>query len=250
MGATEAQLTEASVPYEVGVSRYRELARGQICGDSYGMLKLLVSPMDRKLLGVHLFGTGATEIVHIGQAVMGCGGTVDYLWRRSSTTRPWRKPTKWRRWTSPTSCGSWSACATERRLAVRTATGRRRQLPRRPKRRYGRPSTVHNRDRNWAAAARPGGPRPGTTGWGPPVGDHRLGSLPQHPPGPTGVRKGINDNSPRSLPPDLLSWPNARSTGVGEGGLEPPRPCGHRNLNPPRLPNSATRPSGLPRVHE
>jgi NAD(P) transhydrogenase len=43
------------------------------------MLKLLVSPIDRKILGVHLFGTGATEIVHIGQAVMGCGGTVDYL---------------------------------------------------------------------------------------------------------------------------------------------------------------------------
>ena len=43
------------------------------------MLKLLVSPVDRQLLGVHLFGTGATEIVHIGQAVMGCGGTVDYL---------------------------------------------------------------------------------------------------------------------------------------------------------------------------
>ena len=79
VGQTEAQLTESSVPYEVGISRYRELARGQICGDSYGMLKLLVSPLDRKLLGAHLFGTGATEIVHIGQAVMGCGGTVDYL---------------------------------------------------------------------------------------------------------------------------------------------------------------------------
>jgi NAD(P) transhydrogenase len=79
VGSTEAELTGASVPYEVGVSRYRELARGQICGDSFGMLKLLVSPSDRKVLGVHLFGTGATEIVHIGQAVMGCGGTVDYL---------------------------------------------------------------------------------------------------------------------------------------------------------------------------
>jgi NAD(P) transhydrogenase len=79
VGQTEAQLTDSSVPYEVGISRYRELARGQICGDSYGMLKLLVSPTDRKVLGVHLFGTGATEIVHIGQAVMGCGGTVDYL---------------------------------------------------------------------------------------------------------------------------------------------------------------------------
>src|SRR5690606_42071966 len=56
-----------------------ELARGQIIGDSYGMLKLLVSPEDRRLLGVHVFGTGATELVHIGQTVMGCGGTVDYL---------------------------------------------------------------------------------------------------------------------------------------------------------------------------
>jgi len=79
VGQTEAELTDKSIPYEVGVSRYRELARGQIAGDSYGMLKLLVSLEDRKLLGVHLFGTGATEGVHIGQAVMGCGGTVDYL---------------------------------------------------------------------------------------------------------------------------------------------------------------------------
>lgn len=69
----------AKVPFEVGVSRYRELARGQIIGDSYGMLKLLVSPDDRRLLGVHVFGTGATELVHIGQTVMGCGGTIDYL---------------------------------------------------------------------------------------------------------------------------------------------------------------------------
>jgi NAD(P) transhydrogenase len=79
VGRTEDQLTEACVPFEVGVSRYRELARGQIVGDSYGVLKLLVSPADGKLLGVHVFGTGATELVHIGQAVMGCGGTVDYL---------------------------------------------------------------------------------------------------------------------------------------------------------------------------
>jgi len=79
VGRTEDQLTEACVPFEVGVSRYRELARGQIVGDSYGVLKLLVSPEDRTLLGVHVFGTGATELIHIGQAVMGCGGTVDYL---------------------------------------------------------------------------------------------------------------------------------------------------------------------------
>ena len=79
VGATESQLTEKAIPYEFGVSRYRELARGQIAGDSYGMLKLLVSTEDRKLLGVHIFGSSATELVHIGQAVMGCGGTVDYL---------------------------------------------------------------------------------------------------------------------------------------------------------------------------
>jgi NAD(P) transhydrogenase len=79
VGRTEDELTDACVPFEVGVSRYRELARGQIVGDSYGVLKLLVSPEDRKLLGVHVFGTGATELIHIGQAVMGCGGTVDYL---------------------------------------------------------------------------------------------------------------------------------------------------------------------------
>ncbi|WP_285650080.1 Si-specific NAD(P)(+) transhydrogenase [Actinomycetospora sp. NBRC 106375] len=78
-GATEAELTEKSVPYEVGISRYRELARGQIVGDNYGMLKLLVSPETHALLGVHVFGTSATELVHIGQAIMGCGGTVDYL---------------------------------------------------------------------------------------------------------------------------------------------------------------------------
>jgi len=79
VGRTEDDLTRLRIPFEVGISRYRELARGQIIGDSYGMLKLLVSPEDRRLLGVHVFGTGATELIHIGQAVMGCGGTVDYL---------------------------------------------------------------------------------------------------------------------------------------------------------------------------
>jgi NAD(P) transhydrogenase len=79
VGRTEDQLTEECVPFEVGVARYRELARGQIIGDAHGMLKLLVSPVDRRLLGVHCFGSGATELIHIGQSVMGCGGTVDYL---------------------------------------------------------------------------------------------------------------------------------------------------------------------------
>jgi NAD(P) transhydrogenase len=79
VGKTEPELTEAMIPYEVGISHYRELARGQILGESHGLVKLLVSPVDRTLLGVHAFGAGATEVVHIGQAVMGLGGTIDYL---------------------------------------------------------------------------------------------------------------------------------------------------------------------------
>jgi NAD(P) transhydrogenase len=79
VGRTEEELTTGTVPFEVGVSRYRELARGAILGDSYGMLKILVHAESRELLGVHVFGTNATELVHIGQTVMGCGGTVDYL---------------------------------------------------------------------------------------------------------------------------------------------------------------------------
>src|SRR6201995_1842899 len=79
VGATEVELTKDSIAYEVGVSRYRELARGQIAGASYGMLKLLASTDDLTILGVHIFGTAATELVHIGQAVMGCGGTIEYL---------------------------------------------------------------------------------------------------------------------------------------------------------------------------
>ena len=79
VGRTEEELTASAVPYELGIARYRELARGQILGDSHGLLKLLVSSEDRQLLGVHVFGSGATEIVHIGQSVMGTGGTVDYL---------------------------------------------------------------------------------------------------------------------------------------------------------------------------
>jgi NAD(P) transhydrogenase len=78
-GKTEEELTEAAIPYEIGISRWRELARGQILGDHHGLLKLLVSAEDHTLLGVHVFGTGATEVVHIGQAIMDFGGTVDYL---------------------------------------------------------------------------------------------------------------------------------------------------------------------------
>jgi NAD(P) transhydrogenase len=79
VGKTEDQLTDEMVPFEVGIARYRELARGTMLGDSYGMLKLLVHADTRAILGVHVFGSSATELVHIGQTVMGCGGTIDYL---------------------------------------------------------------------------------------------------------------------------------------------------------------------------
>jgi NAD(P) transhydrogenase len=79
VGRTERELTEAAVPYEDGIAHYRELARGQILGENHGLVKLLVAPGDGKLLGVHAFGTGATEVVHIGQAVMGLGGTIEFL---------------------------------------------------------------------------------------------------------------------------------------------------------------------------
>jgi NAD(P) transhydrogenase len=79
VGKTEEELTAAAVPYEVGISHYRELARGQILGDTYGMLKLLVSSDNGAVLGVHALGTNATEVIHIGQTVMGFEGTVDYL---------------------------------------------------------------------------------------------------------------------------------------------------------------------------
>jgi NAD(P) transhydrogenase len=79
VGRTEEELTDAAVPYVTGVARWRELARGLMSGDEDGMLKLLVSPVDRTVLGVHVIGTGATDLVHIGQAVMGGGATIDFL---------------------------------------------------------------------------------------------------------------------------------------------------------------------------
>lgn len=79
VGATEQQLTRDGVPYEVGVGRFRETGRGQILGLDEGLLKLICSPTDRRLLGVHIFGEGATELIHIGQAVIALGGSLDYL---------------------------------------------------------------------------------------------------------------------------------------------------------------------------
>ena len=79
VGPTEQQLTEGKVPYEVGQARYREIARGQILGDDSGFFKMLFHREDRTLLGVHAIGTGATELIHIGQAVLALGGGLDYF---------------------------------------------------------------------------------------------------------------------------------------------------------------------------
>jgi NAD(P) transhydrogenase len=79
VGSTEEQLTAESVPYEVGRAYYREIARGAIIGDDTGMLKLLFRSDDRRLVGVHAIGEGATELIHIGQAVLSFRGGLDYF---------------------------------------------------------------------------------------------------------------------------------------------------------------------------
>jgi len=79
VGATEAELKKQCTPYETGIARFREVARGQILGLRQGMLKLLFSIEDHKLLGVHVVGEGATELIHIGQAVITLGGTLEYF---------------------------------------------------------------------------------------------------------------------------------------------------------------------------
>jgi len=79
IGKTEEQLTEEDVPYEVGVAYYREIARGQIRGDTTGRLKLIFHRDTHALLGIHIIGEGASELLHIGQAVMALGGTLNYF---------------------------------------------------------------------------------------------------------------------------------------------------------------------------
>jgi NAD(P) transhydrogenase len=79
VGAPEHVLTENKIPYETGVARYREIARGQILDDNSGLVKLLFHRENRRLLGVHAIGTGATELIHIGQAVLALNGGLDYF---------------------------------------------------------------------------------------------------------------------------------------------------------------------------
>ena len=79
IGKTEDQLTEDGVPYEVGIAYFREIARGQIRGDTTGRLKLIFDPTSKLLLGVHIIGEGASELLHIGQAVFALKGTIEYF---------------------------------------------------------------------------------------------------------------------------------------------------------------------------
>ena len=79
IGKTEEQLTDAGVAYEVGIAYFREIARGQIRGDTTGRLKLIFKPDTKELLGVHIIGEGASELLHIGQAVFALKGTVEYF---------------------------------------------------------------------------------------------------------------------------------------------------------------------------
>jgi NAD(P) transhydrogenase len=78
-GKTEEQLTDEDVPYEVGLAYYRETARGQIRGDTTGRLKIIFHRETLEILGVHIIGEGASELLHIGQAVMTLKGTVNYF---------------------------------------------------------------------------------------------------------------------------------------------------------------------------
>lgn len=79
VGPTEEELTEQKIPYETGIARYREIARGQILGDDSGLFKMIFHRDDKRLLAVHCIGTGATELVHVGQAVLALGGGLDYF---------------------------------------------------------------------------------------------------------------------------------------------------------------------------
>jgi NAD(P) transhydrogenase len=79
VGKNEEELAREDVPYGVGIARYREIARGQLIGDERGMLKLLFHRRSRELLGVHAIGEGATELIHIGQAVMAFKGRIEYF---------------------------------------------------------------------------------------------------------------------------------------------------------------------------
>jgi NAD(P) transhydrogenase len=86
VGRTERQLTEQNIPYEVGQASFKSIARAQICGHEVGMLKILFHRESLQLLGIHCFGEGATEIIHIGQAIMAQPGQANNLRYFAETT--------------------------------------------------------------------------------------------------------------------------------------------------------------------
>jgi NAD(P) transhydrogenase len=79
IGLTEQDVRDKGIPYECGIARFRETSRGRIMGLQSGMMKMIFALDDGKLLGVHIVGEGATELIHIGQAVLNFGGTLDYF---------------------------------------------------------------------------------------------------------------------------------------------------------------------------
>jgi NAD(P) transhydrogenase len=79
VGQTKESLTQNRIPYEVGMARNSDLAKSMMLGDECGILKLLFDRHTRKLLGVHAIGTRATEIIHIGQAILAYGGSIEYF---------------------------------------------------------------------------------------------------------------------------------------------------------------------------
>ncbi len=79
IGMTEQEIREKGIPYECGTARFRETSRGHILGISNGIMKMLFSLKDGRLLGVHILGEGATELIHIGQAVLNLRGGIDYF---------------------------------------------------------------------------------------------------------------------------------------------------------------------------
>ncbi|MFI4861916.1 MAG: Si-specific NAD(P)(+) transhydrogenase [Phycisphaerales bacterium JB063] len=79
VGKTEKQLTDEGIPYEAGIANYREIARGKLLGDEQGILKLLIHQDTHEILGVHALGTGATELIHIGQTCMALGGKAEFF---------------------------------------------------------------------------------------------------------------------------------------------------------------------------
>jgi NAD(P) transhydrogenase len=79
VGMSEEQVRQSDIPYECGIARFRETSRGHIMGLNSGMMKLIFSTATRRLLGVHIVGEGATELIHIGQAVLNLKGTIDYF---------------------------------------------------------------------------------------------------------------------------------------------------------------------------